>query len=86
VFDLFSCLCRFSFPEGLANGICALQAQVCVSSTARQASQFGYDVICVEDAIGDRSIPGVDAEQLVKTALSEIADAFGTVLQSSDIK
>lgn len=43
-------------------------------------------MVCVEDAIGDRSIPGVQAEELTKTALNEIADAFGTVIQSSEIK
>jgi nicotinamidase-related amidase len=63
-----------------------VQAHVCVSTTARQGAELGYDVICVEDAIGDRSIPGVEAEELTKTALNEIADAFGTVIQSSEIK
>lgn len=59
---------------------------MCVSTTARQGAQLGYDVLCAEDAIGDRNIPGVDADQLTKTALNEIADAFGTVVKSSDIK
>ncbi|KAG9946310.1 isochorismatase, partial [Aureobasidium melanogenum] len=61
-------------------------AHVCVSTTARQGAELGYDVVCVEDAIGDRSIPGAEAEELTKTALNEIADAFGTVVQSSEIK
>jgi len=39
----------------------------------------------VEDAIGDRDIPGVKAEELVKTVLAALADAFGTAVQSSDI-
>ncbi|KAH7153459.1 isochorismatase [Dactylonectria macrodidyma] len=60
-------------------------AHVCVSTTVRQAAQRGYDVVAVEDAVGDRDIPGVDAKQLVKVALSEIADAFGTIVQSSSI-
>ncbi|KAH7120246.1 Isochorismatase-like protein [Dactylonectria estremocensis] len=60
-------------------------AHVCVSTTARQAAQRGYDVVVVEDAVGDRDIPGVGAKQLVKVALSEIADAFGTIVQSSSI-
>jgi hypothetical protein len=38
-----------------------------------------------EDAVGDRNIPGVDADQLVKVALSEIGDAFGTIIKSSNI-
>ncbi|CAD0024711.1 unnamed protein product [Aureobasidium pullulans] len=54
--------------------------------TGYMGAELGYDVVCVEDAIGDRSIPGVEAEELTKTALNEIADAFGTVVQSKDIK
>ena len=42
-------------------------------------------MVVAEDAVGDRDIPGVDAEQLVKVVLSEIGDAFGTVVQSQDI-
>lgn len=61
-------------------------AHVCVSTTAREGAQLGYDVICAEDAIGDRDIPGVGAEEVTKIALREIADAFGTVVQSADIK
>lgn len=60
-------------------------AHVCVSTTARQGAQLGFDVVLAEDAIGDRDIPGVSAEQLTKIALAEIGDAFGTVLQSKDI-
>ncbi|KAF7560951.1 hypothetical protein G7046_g3201 [Stylonectria norvegica] len=60
-------------------------AHVCVSTTARAGDQRGYDVIIVEDAVGDRDIPGVDAAQLVKVALAEIGDSFGTIIQSKDI-
>ncbi len=60
-------------------------AHVCVSTTARQAAEKGYDVVLVEDAIGDRNIPGVKAEQLVSTVLAELADAFGTVVKSESI-
>ncbi|KAK7427325.1 phospholipase C type enzyme [Neonectria magnoliae] len=60
-------------------------AHVCISTTARQAAQRGYDVVVAEDAVGDRDIPGVDAEQLTRVALSEIADAFGTIVHSSSI-
>jgi nicotinamidase-related amidase len=57
-----------------------------VSTTARQGAQLGYDVLLAEDAIGDRDIPGVSAEEVTKIALAEIGDAFGTVVQSSEIK
>jgi len=61
-------------------------AHVCVSTTARQAAEKGYDVIIPEDAVGDRDIPGVGGEELTKIALSEISDAFGSVVKSKDIK
>lgn len=61
------------------------KAHVCVSTTARQGAERGFDVLVAEDAVGDRDIPGVDAAQLVKVALSEIGDAFGTIIQSSSI-
>ncbi|RYP68978.1 hypothetical protein DL770_008328 [Monosporascus sp. CRB-9-2] len=60
-------------------------AHVCISTTARQAAEKGWDVIIAKDAVGDRHIPGVDASELVRVALSEIADAFGTVVESKDI-
>ncbi|KAF2966128.1 hypothetical protein GQX73_g7454 [Xylaria multiplex] len=60
-------------------------AHVCVSTTARQAAEKGWDVIIPKDAVGDRHIPGVDAAELVRVALSEIADAFGTIIESKEI-
>ena len=60
-------------------------AHVCVSTTARQAAEKGYDVILAEDAIGDRNIPGVNAEDLVRTTLAELADVFGTVVKAGSI-
>ena len=36
--------------------------------------------------IGDRDIPGVDGEELTRVALAELADVFGTVVQSEDIR
>ncbi|KAI0431909.1 Isochorismatase-like protein [Xylaria sp. FL1042] len=60
-------------------------AHVCVSTTARQGAERGWDVIIPKDAVGDRHIPGVDAAELVRVALSEVADAFGTVVESKEI-
>jgi nicotinamidase-related amidase len=61
-------------------------AHVCVSTTAREAFQKGYEVILVEDGIGDRDIPGVKGDEITRVALAELADVFGTVVQSSEIK
>lgn len=61
-------------------------AHVCVSTTARQAAQRGYDVLVVEDGIGDRDIPGVKGEELTKVTLAELGDVFATVVKSEEIK
>jgi nicotinamidase-related amidase len=60
-------------------------AHVCVSTTARQAAEKGYDVILAEEAIGDRNIPGAKAEDVVKMVLAELGDAFGSVVKVGDI-
>lgn len=61
-------------------------AHVCVSTTARQAAERGLDVILAKEAIGDRDIPGVSAEQVVSVTLHELGDAFGTVVSVEDVK
>jgi nicotinamidase-related amidase len=65
--------------------LCGYMAHVCVSTTARQADERGFDVLIAEDAVGDRDIPGVKAEELVRTSLAELADAFGTVVKAGSI-
>ncbi|KAJ4323575.1 phospholipase C type enzyme [Neodidymelliopsis sp. IMI 364377] len=60
-------------------------AHVCVSTTARQASQRGYDVVVVGDGIGDRDIPGVTGDELTKVTLAELGDVFATVVKSEEI-
>ena len=61
-------------------------AHVCISTTAREAFQSGYEVIIPEDGVGDRDIPGVKGEEVTRVALAELADVFGTVVKSADIK
>jgi nicotinamidase-related amidase len=60
-------------------------AHVCVSTTARAGAELGYDVLLAEDAIGDRDIPGAKADEVKKMVMSEIGDAFGTIISSSSI-
>jgi len=61
-------------------------AHVCVSTTARQADERGYDMIIAEDAVGDRDIPGAKAADVVRMSLAELADSFGTVVKADSIK
>lgn len=66
--------------------LCGYMAHVCVSTTARVGPEYGYEVVVVREAVGDRDIPGVDAKTLVDVALKEVDDAFGTVVGLSEIK
>ena len=43
-------------------------AHVCVSTTAREAHQKGYEVIIAEDAVADRDIPGVSGAEVTKVS------------------
>ena len=61
-------------------------AHVCVSTTARQAAERGYDVLLAKEAIGDRDIPGAKAEDVVEMSLNELGDAFGTVVSVQDVQ
>ena len=42
-------------------------------------------MILAKDAIGDRDIPGASGEDVTSMALKELADAFGTVVSTSEI-
>lgn len=66
--------------------LCGYMAHVCVSTTAREAHQRGYEVLIVEDAVGDRDIPGASGEDVTKHALNELKDFFATTIKSSDIQ
>lgn len=61
-------------------------AHVCVSTTARQAHELGYEVVICGDAVGDRDIPGARGEEVTGMVLCELADAFGTVVESRDLQ
>ncbi|KAL1958701.1 hypothetical protein VTO42DRAFT_4044 [Malbranchea cinnamomea] len=60
-------------------------AHVCVSTTARAGAELGYDVLVAQDGVGDRDIPGYAGDELSKVALTELADAFVTLVSSQDI-
>ena len=59
---------------------------MCVSTTARDAARLGYDTLIAEDCVGDRDIPGASGADVTKMVMHELADAFSTIVQSSDIK
>lgn len=61
-------------------------AHVCVSTAARDGADLGYDVVLAGDAIGDRDIPGLTGAEVTKAVLKELGDAFGTVVESSEVK
>jgi hypothetical protein len=43
-------------------------AHQCVSATTRAGAELGYDISVVQDAIGDRHLPGAKAEELVRVS------------------
>lgn len=49
----------------LINDAVGRRAHVCVSTTAREAHQLGYDVVVAKDAVGDRSIPADGGKEAV---------------------
>lgn len=57
-----------------------------MSTTARDAARMGYEVVIAQDAVGDRDIPGASGSEVTKMVMTELGDAFGTVLMSSDIR
>ena len=61
-------------------------AHVCVSTTARAGNDLGYNIVLAGDAIGDRDIPGLTGSEVTDAVLKELGDAFGTVVQSDEVK
>ncbi|KAI7338337.1 isochorismatase [Hortaea werneckii] len=70
---------------GLKVVLTGYMAHVCVSTTARDAARLGYDILIAEDCVGDRDIPGASGSDVTKMVMHELADAFATVVQSSEI-
>lgn len=71
--------------------ISGLMTHACVAGAARDAVPLGYEVIVASDAVATRSIqalPGqgtLPAELLHRAALTEIADAFGSVMPTQAV-
>lgn len=60
------------FVKGTGKKVVVLvgyMAHVCVSTTAREASQRGLEVVVVGDAVGDRDIPGGSGEEVTKVSV-----------------
>ncbi|KAJ9603963.1 hypothetical protein H2200_011485 [Cladophialophora chaetospira] len=72
--------------KGKTTVLTGYMAHVCVSTTARAGNDLGYNVVLAKDAIGDRDIPGLSGSEVTEATLKELSDAFGTVVQSSEIK
>jgi nicotinamidase-related amidase len=73
-------------PRGQKTVLTGYMAHVCVSTTARAGADLGYEVVLAGDAIGDRDIPGLTGTEVTDAVLKELGDAFGTVVQSSEVK
>ena len=42
----------------------------------------GYDAIIAEDAVGGRDILGAKVADIVKVAMAELSNAFGTIVRA----
>jgi nicotinamidase-related amidase len=71
--------------------ICGFMTHMCVSATARAATDLGFDSTVVGDATATRSLPStsgdgvVGAAALHEAALAALADRFSVVAQTSDL-
>ncbi|RKE36703.1 nicotinamidase-related amidase [Paraburkholderia sp. BL23I1N1] len=70
--------------------ICGLMTHACVAGAARDAVPAGFEVVVVADACATRDIEfndtyNVSHDTLHLSALAEIADTFGSVLNTRDV-
>ena len=61
---------------------------MCISATARSATDHGFRATVVADACATRPLPGalggvIPAAQVHDTALAEIADGFNVVVRNA---
>lgn len=70
--------------------ISGLMTHACVASAARDAAPLGYNVLVASDASATRAITRfngqtVDKDSLHKSALAEVEDTFGDVMNTEQI-
>lgn len=71
--------------------VAGLMTHACIAAAAREAAPLGYEVIVASDAVATRDIDAFDGKSVVshgdlqRAALTEIADAFGSVLPTKAI-
>lgn len=71
--------------------VSGLMTHACVAAAARDAAPLGYEVIVPSDAVATRSIQAYDGQGVVsaaalhRAALTEIADAFGSVMPTAAV-
>ncbi|OAJ51326.1 cysteine hydrolase [Paraburkholderia ginsengiterrae] len=70
--------------------ICGLMTHACVAGAARDAVPAGFEVIVAADACATRDIVvdsklSVGHDTLHRSALAEIADTFGSVMNTGDV-
>lgn len=71
--------------------VSGLMTHACVAAAAREASPLGYEVIVPSDAVATRSIQAYDGKGIVtadvlhRSALTEISDAFGSVMLTAAV-
>jgi Amidases related to nicotinamidase len=71
--------------------LCGLMTHACVAGAARDAVPAGFEVVVVADACATRDIEfnGTDSvphDVLHLSALAEIADTFGSVVNTRDVQ
>ncbi|CAE6816980.1 cysteine hydrolase family protein [Paraburkholderia haematera] len=70
--------------------ICGLMTHACVAGAARDAVPAGFEVVVVADACATRDVEfndtvSVSHDMLHLSALAEIADTFGSVMNARDV-
>ena len=86
-----SCFVAAGFAEDIAAGgydqliLCGFSSFLCCDSTAREAYHRGYNVLFIEDAIGEFSFIGLSEEELHAYACAVMGLEFAQVLKTRNI-